>query len=311
MNSPYQFLPIGTKENLAKFSANDLKKFYADRVMHAPRVLAIYGDVDADKAKKAATQYFGSGSTVQNIKSSSIINSAITEGSVKSKAAFVEVDRVEIQKTDQPLAGVMIGYDSSSVIGDPANYPLGVANTMSSGFGYPTGYLFETLRGLGLVYDVHAINWMGRHEKLPGTFFVFAGCDPEKVNQVIDLSLLNIARLQGTDEDMQPEWFARSKELMTTSDALEHETPSAQATQAALDELYGLGYDYHDEFPVRINAVRLDQIRSIAQQRLTRCIVTVSTPAPNAVAIKPGRRTFDSFPPVDLTPHGVKHDVNK
>ena len=60
------------------------------------------------------------------------------------------------KKTEQPLAGVVIGFDADSVIGDPANFPIAVADTMTSGYGYPTGYLHEILRGRGLVYVVHA-----------------------------------------------------------------------------------------------------------------------------------------------------------
>jgi hypothetical protein len=37
--------------------------------------------------------------------------------------------------------------------------------------------------------------------------------------------------------------------------------------------------------------------------------VTVSTPAPDAVGVKTGRREYPSFPPVDLTPRGVQHDT--
>ena len=99
--------------------------------------------------------------------------------------------------------------------------------------------------------------------------------------------------------------------MATTSDALEHETPAEQATQAAIDELYGLGYNYHDQWAPMINAVKLDQVRRVARTRLSKCVVTVSTPAPDAVKIKPGERTYGSFPPVDLTPRGVQHDANK
>jgi hypothetical protein len=35
--------------------------------------------------------------------------------------------------------------------------------------------------------------------------------------------------------------------------------------------------------------------------------VTISTPDPDAVTIKPGVRTYNSFPTVDLTPRGVQH----
>jgi predicted Zn-dependent peptidase len=90
---------------------------------------------------------------------------------------------------------------------------------------------------------------------------------------------------------------------------MENETPAEQAQTAALDELNGLGYDYHDSFAAKINAVKLDDVRSIAAKRLNACVITVSTPNPDGVRIKPGLRTYDSFPPVDLTPRGVQHDA--
>jgi predicted Zn-dependent peptidase len=221
----------------------------------------------------------------------------------------VEVERVELNKTEQALAGVIIGYESDAVIGDSAESATTVADTLSTGFSYPTGYVFETLRGLGLVYEADGYSFPGQSPKMPGAFIVYAGCDPSKVNQVIDELLLNIARMQGSDADMQLDWFARSKDLITTSDALANETPEAQAMQAALDELWGQGYDYHDKFAERINAVTIGQVRAVAQTRLRKCVVTVSTPAPEKVKVATGKREYVSFPSVDLTPRGVQHDV--
>src|SRR5205085_3267902 len=149
----------------------------------------------------------------------------------------VTVSRVEVNKTEQALSGVVIGYKSDSIVGEPATFPVAVADAMTSGYGYPTGYLFDTLRGRGLVYVVDAQNVPGRSENMPGTFIVQAGCDPSKVNEVVDLILENIARLQGSDQEMRPDWYQRSQQLIVTSDAMENETPAAQAMQAALDEL--------------------------------------------------------------------------
>jgi len=115
--------------------------------------------------------------------------------------------------------------------------------------------------------------------------------------------------LQGTPADVQPDWFTRSKLLITTADALENETPTQQAMTAGIDELLGLGYDYHHGFPDRINAVTLDQVRAAAKTRLRQCVVTVCTPNPDAVNIKTGPRSYTEFPPVDLTPRGVQHDT--
>jgi predicted Zn-dependent peptidase len=149
----------------------------------------------------------------------------------------------------------------------------------------------------------------GREKQLPGTFLVFAGCDPSKVNEVVDLCLENIARLQGTPQEINETWFNRAKELIDVADAMEHETPGAQASVAAINELFGLGYAYHDEFPGKIRAVQLSQVQSLARSRLRDCIVTISTPTPDVVKTKPGERKYESFQPVDLTPRGVQHDT--
>jgi zinc protease len=126
---------------------------------------------------------------------------------------------------------------------------------------------------------------------------------------VVDLMLENIARLQGTPKDVNEQWYERSKDLIVVSDAMDHQTPAEQAKTAALDELYGLGYNYHDRFADSIKAVQLNAVRGIARARLNKCVVTISTPAPQLVTIKPGERKYTSFPEVDLTPKGVGHDV--
>mgnify|MGYP000474705841 CR=1 FL=1 len=139
----------------------------------------------------------------------------------------------------------------------------------------------------------------------------YAGCDPKNVDEVVNVILENVARLQGTEQDMQPGWFERSKKLMITADAMERETPAAQAQSAAIFELLGLGYDYPDHFADRINGVSIDQVRQVARSHLSRCVVTITTTAPEQVTLKPGERWFKVFSPVNLTPRGVQHDAAK
>ncbi len=221
----------------------------------------------------------------------------------------MNVEQVAVQKTDQELAGIVIGFHSNAVIGSPEMYPLTVAQTIAGGYTFPTGYLFETLRGRGLVYVVEAVNSPGRTTSLPGSFFVFAGCAPSKVNEVVETCLQNIAREQGTAADINPKWFDRSKELITLADAMDHESPAEQATSAALDELFGLGYDFHAQFADRIKGVTLADVQQIARQRLNSCIVTISTPTPESVEVRKGPRVYTAFPPVELTPRGIQHDT--
>jgi zinc protease len=307
-NSPYQFLGIGTTENVNAFTREQLEQWYKDKVLTGRRVISIFGDIDLNKARSLAEAKLGKLPEAR-AKVSPPPQDAPIPAAPEGGTASVVIERVETQKTEQPLAGVVIGFEANPVVGDPANFPLVVADTMSSGFGYPTGYLHETLRGRGLVYEVHALNQPGMNSKLPGTFLAYAGCDPSKVNEVVDLMLENLARLQGRAEDMDPSWFVRSKQLAVTTDAMDNETPAEQATTAALDELYGMGYDYHDRFGKRVNAVSLDQVRGVAKQRLVKCVVTVSTPTPELLKTKAQTRTYPKFEPVDLTPKGVTHDA--
>ena len=79
-------------------------------------------------------------------------------------------------------------------------------------------HIFEILRGRGLVYDANAYNFPGLNAKIPGAFVAYAGCEPKNVNEVVDVILESVARLQGSDADMQADWFKRSKRLIVTGE---------------------------------------------------------------------------------------------
>jgi zinc protease len=303
-NSPYRFMKDGSKDVIASATADQMRDWYQARVLKGHRVLAIFGDVDLDTAKELAKKALGaSQSTLPGE-----FRVAQDKRSASGGDPSVNVARIEVQKTEQQLAGVVIGFKSDTLIGDATWFPFTVIDTMTSGFGYPTGYLFDTLRGRGLVYVVHADIMPGVVNQHPGTFFVYAGCDPKNVNDVVDLIIENIARCQGRPQDMQLDWFDRSKQLIITGDAIDQQTPEDQATTAALDEVYGLGYDFHAQFVERIKSVTIEQVRQVAREHLSECVVTVSTPQPELVNRKTGLRVYQSFPPVELTSGGVKHD---
>jgi zinc protease len=304
--SPYQFTILGTAENVNRFDRALVQQWYEQKITSRPRVLAIYGDVDPAQARELATKYFAAGPK------RSVTPQDRTQPASDVPVpvpAQLSVTRVEIQKTNNPQAGVVMGFQSDSIIGAPYQPVIDMADCMTSGYGFPTGYMFEILRGRGLVYDANAKNFPGLNTKIPGTFIAYAGCEPKNVNEVVDVMLESVARLQGSDVDMQADWFKRSKRLIVTGDAIDNETPAAQASLAALDELYGLGYNYHDKFADQINGVSLDDIRKLAASRLRKCVITVSTPDPDKVKIKEGTRTYPTFPTVDLTPRGVQHDT--
>jgi zinc protease len=305
-NSPYQYLAIGTEENVQGFTPQQVRQWYTDKVLKAPRVLAVYGDIDVERAREeVARRFSGEGDSVSKDR----IRPPDPVGVGESGKPSVTVRDVKINKSDNPQTGVFIGFDAPLAVGHDAIYPLTVADTLASGYNYPTGYIFETLRGRGLVYDAQAFLFPGRSRQTPGAFIIYAGCDPADVNEVVDAILENIARLQGKPEEINVDWFGRTKNLIVTSEALDNETAAQQAQTAALDDLFGLGYDYHDRFGEKIEAVKLPDVQGAARLFLRECLVTVTTSAPDAVKVKAGARSYDSFPPVDLTPQGVVHDA--
>jgi predicted Zn-dependent peptidase len=260
-----------------------------------------------DDAKAMATKYLGAGPALPAVGRSPDVAQTPTPPAPATPS--MQVERVEVQKTEQPLAGIVIGFDSDSFVGSSQAPVLALADCLTSGYSGGSGYLYDVLRGKGLVYVVQTQDVPGVKLSDPGTFIAYAGCDPSKVNEVVDLILENMARLQGTPQDIQTDWFDRSKQLIITADALENETPDAQASTAALDELYGLGYGWHAGFADRINSVKLEQVQNQARSALSKCVITICTPAPELVKEQPGNREYKSFPKVDLTPRGVQHDT--
>ncbi|MGA2499786.1 MAG: pitrilysin family protein [Tepidisphaeraceae bacterium] len=305
-NSPYQFMPVGRKESVEKLTAGQLAEWHAKKIAPAKRVLAIFGNVDMEQGKKLAEKYFGKS---EQSRGGTPAVPGGAPGGVPDAKPTIHVREVKINPTDNPQAGVILMFDSGSFAGDRDLPALTVADTMCSGYRYPTGYLFDTLRGEGLVYDVNAYVFPGASDKTPGAFVVYAGCDPKNVNRVVDGILLNIARLQGSDKDLVPDWFERSKELIVTADALEKETAESQADTAAVDELLGLGCEYHEQFGESIKRVTLGEVRMVSRRLLSSCAIAITTSAPKEVGIGPGGRSYSAFPPVDLTPKGVEHDA--
>ena len=304
--SPYHMELIGQEPTVSAFTAQQLRDWYQQHVLASRRVLAIYGDIDVERAQKVAADLLGGGPKLPTDAPPAAKSVAVN---VTDPQPQITVRDVKVQPTKQPLAGVLIGFDSASIIGEPAFEQLAVADTVTSGWGYPTGYLHETLRGEGLVYVVQAQNLPGRSAKTPGTFFVFAGCEPQRVNEVVDRILLNMARIQGTPHDIQEDWFVRACQLLITDDAMSMETVGDQASGAALDELYGMGYDFHKGFKDRVAKVQIGDLQNIARQRLRTCLVAISTPRPDLVTVKPETHKYDSFPEITLTPRGVEHDM--
>ena len=151
-----------------------------------------------------------------------------------------------------------------------------VLDTLISGYDLPRGPLHSRLRGAQLVYVVHASNWPG---VLPGTFFIYANTQPDKVEEVV-----SIIR-QTVRETLGRQWtqgeIDEAINIILTSETLGNQAMADLATQAALDELFGFGYDYHRGLEDRLRAVAPADLHRVANKYLAGpAVEVVTTPRP-------------------------------
>ncbi len=158
---------------------------------------------------------------------------------------------------------VLLGYPAPSILDKKDYAAMTVLGAVMAGYRYPGGWLHNELRGAGLVYYVHAMPVTG---PAPGYFEVIAQTRPDALQDVVARIQKNVERAkQGRiDEDE----FRTAVERVIAMHAQENTTIADQAQQAAVDELYGLGYDYHKTFDARIKAVTLQDAVDVARKVL-------------------------------------------
>ena len=170
---------------------------------------------------------------------------------------------------------VLLGYPECSIF-DKSDYAsLTVLDAVMSGYGYPGGWLHAELRGAGLVYFVHAFQVTG---PVPGYFSFLAQTAPDKTAEVAQRIRSNIERAKSGE--ISKDEFETAIDQITAAHAQENTTIASQARQAALDEIYGLGFQYDRTFDERIKAVTLEDVVAVANKYFGNSVEVVASPIP-------------------------------
>lgn len=260
--SPYRLLPGGEEESVSKLKRDDLVAFHRKYCVPNNMVLAVFGDIDVEGATAEVTAKFGP----------FVRNDSLELPKAPERPP---IEKTEVYTDDAPMppAVIHVGYRGMTMDNVQDRYAMEVVDAVTSGINYPGGWLHTELRGKGLVYLVHAVNWMGIE---PGYFEAFAACEPAKVEEVKKIILDVFRRIQ--ESDVTDEEFERAKRICITEDQLSKQTNADQAGLAALNELYGLGYDFESKHSERILAVTKDDLKRVARKYFTQCVVTISMP---------------------------------
>jgi len=262
VGSPYHLLEGGKKETVERLSVADLKAYHAKYFHPSHMIVTVFGDVMPAEAVKLVEQHFG---TLKPDASETPISfersNALPETIVRHK------------QTGKPTGMVLIGYPAPSIFQQEDYAALSLLDAITSGYSYPGGWLHTELRGAGLVYFVHAMPMSG---PVPGYFVAMAQTQPDKVDEVVRRILKNFERAKAGQ--ISPEEFKVAQQMVVALHAEENTTIADQARLAALDELYGLGYNYDQQFDARIEAVKLDDVVRVARKYLNHYLQVTTSP---------------------------------
>ncbi len=257
---PYGMPVMGTEDSVSAFSRDDLVEYYRRIFTPQRMVLSVVGDVSTEyvveRVKEVFRDFKGSGTTLPSPPIDEGPTGIEHTGEVKDKAQ----------------TNIGIGFIGPT-LKDRDRYALSVLTEILSGQG---GRLFVELRDKkSLAYSVSAFSRMGMD---PGVFAVYIGTAPEKKETAIEEILKELERL--TKEKVSEDELRRAKRSLVGNYEIGLQSVSAQASDLANSELYGLGYDHFRRYPGLIESVTAEDVLHVARKYITldRYVISIVGP---------------------------------
>jgi zinc protease len=257
--------PVGTEPSVQKLSVADFKTFHQKLAVPNNCVLAVFGDVNAADVKAAVEKAFAKWSGALNSDSAHFPTRHHADSEIGAPKRVVET-------RDKKQAVLVIGYPATTMFDDD-RYALEILQECCSDLG---SRLFLRIREqLGLAYYVGAQTLCG---VLPGYFAFYTGTEPAKA-ALVEAELLKEAELLRT-EGITAEELKRAKAKIIGQKKIARADLGHLAMTAALDELYGLGWQRTELDDAKYEAVTLEQIKAAAQKYLKPESVVVAVVQP-------------------------------
>lgn len=262
-STPYHIVQGGKADTVEKLTPMSCAAYHKKYFVPQNMVVAVFGDIDTKSALKMVKQHFG------HLKP----NPDFEKIDVKDRSNDLKKTIVTHKQTNKPTGMVLMGFPSMNIYNKEEYAAMTLLDAVTSGYSYPGGWLHNELRGQGLVYYVHAFQITG---PAPGYFAVLSQTKPETVKEVVQRIQKNLEKAKSGK--ITAEEFQTAKRMVIALHAQSNTTITSQAQQAALDELYGLGYDYDKSFDDRIEAVTLEQVTGVARKYLNKYLLVTSSP---------------------------------
>jgi len=241
---PYALRSNGSVGAVQHLTQKDLLDFRDRYVVAKNGVIYVFGDVKADEIKQLVEQVLG------NMKAG-----ALTLTDAKASMPLAKTTMVESRK-DKAQGVIMVGFRGAS-LSSPDRYALELIDEASSDLG--SRFFIRIREQMGLAYYVGASQMQGL---VPGLFAFYLGTDPQKLERVRTELLDEIHNL--ANDGLTPEELPRGKKKLIGQQEIANQSNDAFGYHCALDELYGLGFNYYNQLEYHVNAVTLDDVKKVA-----------------------------------------------
>ena len=269
--SPYRLPRLGTIENAARFTRDDIALMHASRFTAGNGVLSIAGRVEPDAVEALVRRCFAA------LPPSKGRLFPIVEPEPKHTQ-----DRLFVKRSsdEREVAGLFVGFPGLAVSDIEHRAGVTVLETMLAGYSLSGGRLFAALRGgdRDMVYEIAPAGLIGI---LPGYIAFVAGCEPDRINEVYKIVKAEIDALREGRFDAEEVERARNMVIMGELD--QHQSASEFAARTGLDELFGLGIDDAERVLAEIRAVTSEHVKAAAAEYLGAATIVVVTPSPDLV----------------------------
>jgi len=260
--SPYQLDVQGTQQSISRLTADELRLFHARYAQPQNMVMAVFGDVEPTSVKAAVQKAFAG-----------FQPGADFGPPAPPQEPPLEQERAATKRMQRENARVIIAFPGMKLSDIDDRMSGTLLEAVMSGLSYPTGWIFDELRGRQLVYSAHGVN---RPNLDPGYIVFMATCQPEKVGQVVAVTRRFIQKAKrGEITDAE---FDRARQLALATHALSRQTNADLAADAAINELYGLSYDFSDRVPDALRRVTKADAVAFARKYFKHSVQIVVSP---------------------------------
>jgi zinc protease len=234
---------IGQAPVVTSLSREQIAGHHNTLAAPANAVMAVFGDIDSAQVREQVEAALAKWTPPAP-------SLALPEATPLSEAKRDSVS------TEKEQAVVTLGFQGCT-LSHPDRYAMDLISEALNDMG---SRLFLKIREeLGLAYYVGTQNFAGR---IPGCFTFYAGTAAESAVQVEEELTSQAKHL--AKEGLTEDELRRAKAKLTGQKKIARQDLGTVAFATCMDELLGLGYNYHAEEDSRIESVTLDNAREVA-----------------------------------------------